>query len=63
VVVVPIRNADTLYEVRQYVPTAFTTESRLGDYVNAGQYNDRYTAESLSSQLRSYGLDARVEFL
>ncbi|NJL10540.1 MAG: peptidoglycan-binding protein [Calothrix sp. SM1_7_51] len=62
VVVVPISDRDTLNRVRQFVPTAFSAQSRLGDYVNAGQYRERTEAENLSRQLRSQGLDARVEY-
>jgi peptidoglycan hydrolase-like protein with peptidoglycan-binding domain len=63
VVVVPIYNNDTLNIVRQYVPNAFPAESRLGNYVNAGAFSDRTQAEQLSRDLRSRGLDARVDYL
>ena len=63
VVVVPIYNNDTLNIVRQYVPNAFPAESRLGNYVNAGAFTDRTQAEQLSRDLRSRGLDARVDYL
>ncbi len=62
VVVVPIHNNDTLYKVQQYIPEAFAAKSRLGAYVNAGQFKDRSDAEKLSKTLRSRGLDARVEY-
>lgn len=62
VVIVPIRNADTLNKVRQYMPNAVVGKSGLGDYVNAGAFSDRATAETHSKTLRSYGLDARVQF-
>ena len=62
VVVVPIHNNDTLYKVQQYIPEAFPAKSRLGAYVNAGQFRDRSDAEKLSKTLRSRGLDARVEY-
>ncbi|GAB1539501.1 hypothetical protein NUACC21_21680 [Scytonema sp. NUACC21] len=62
VVVVPIRNYDTLNRVRQYVPNAFQADSRLGAYVNAGQYNSRSEAEKQSDFLRSQGIDSRVEY-
>jgi peptidoglycan hydrolase-like protein with peptidoglycan-binding domain len=62
VVVVPIYNNDTLNRVRQYVPNAFPAESRLGNYVNAGSFSDRTQAEQRSSELRSRGLDARVDY-
>ncbi len=63
VVVVPIYNNDTLNIVRQYVPNAFPAESRLGNYVNAGAFSDRIEAEKRSRELRSRGLDARVDYL
>jgi peptidoglycan hydrolase-like protein with peptidoglycan-binding domain len=62
VVVVPITNGDTLFRVRQFIPNAFPSESRLGDYVNAGSYPNQEEAERLSRQLRQAGLDARVEY-
>ncbi|MBW4627635.1 MAG: peptidoglycan-binding protein [Brasilonema octagenarum HA4186-MV1] len=62
VVLIPISRNDTLNEVRQYIPEAFRAESRLGPYVNAGQFRERSQAEDLSKWLRSRGLDARVEY-
>ncbi len=62
VVIIPITNRDTLFRVQQYIPNAFASESRLGDYVNAGSYRDREEAERLSRQLRQAGFDARVEY-
>lgn len=62
VVVVPISNNDTLIRVRQYVADAFLSESRLGNYVNAGAFSDRNQADQRSRELRSRGLDARVDY-
>ncbi|BAZ25349.1 peptidoglycan-binding domain 1 [Kalymmatonema gypsitolerans NIES-4073] len=62
VVVVPISRNDTLNQVRQYIPEAFQGESRLGPFVNAGQFRERSQAEELSKWLRSRGLDARVDY-
>ncbi|AFY33758.1 peptidoglycan-binding protein [Calothrix sp. PCC 7507] len=62
VVVVPIRNADTLDKVRQYIPNLVVEKSGLGNYINAGAFGDRQEAENLSKKLRSYGFDARVEY-
>ncbi|WP_180966000.1 peptidoglycan-binding domain-containing protein [Fischerella thermalis] len=62
VVIVPIRDANTLEQVRQFVPQAFAVKSRLGDYVNAGAFRARPEAERRSSQLRDRGFDARVEY-
>jgi peptidoglycan hydrolase-like protein with peptidoglycan-binding domain len=62
VVVIPIHNADTLNKVRQYIANPVVEKSGLGDYVNAGRFGDRTEAEKLSKMLRSYGLDARVDY-
>ncbi|MEB3180592.1 MAG: peptidoglycan-binding protein [Nostocaceae cyanobacterium] len=62
-VVVPVRNANTLYEVRRFVPDAFESESRLGSYVNAGAFRERANAENRSAVLRRNGLDARVHYV
>jgi hypothetical protein len=62
VVVVPLKDKDTLSRVRQLVPQAFQAESRLGIYVNAGSFRDRSDAEKVSRMLRSQGFDARVEY-
>ncbi|MBD2072252.1 SPOR domain-containing protein [Leptolyngbya sp. FACHB-671] len=62
VVVVPARRDNTLNVVRQCVPDAFLADSRLGDYVQAGAFPNRSSAENLSRVLRSRGLDARVAY-
>ncbi|NEQ24065.1 MAG: peptidoglycan-binding protein [Microcoleus sp. SIO2G3] len=62
VVVVPIRGDDTLSEVQRYISGATRTDSKRGEYVNAGAFNNRDEAESLSYRLRSRGLDARVAY-
>ncbi|MBW4599177.1 MAG: peptidoglycan-binding protein [Calothrix sp. FI2-JRJ7] len=62
VVVIPIFANDTLNRVRQLLPQAFAAKSGLGDYVNAGSFNERSEAERLSDQLRDRGFDARVEY-
>ncbi|BBD69854.1 peptidoglycan binding domain-containing protein [Nostoc commune NIES-4072] len=61
-VIVPISNNDTLSKVQQYIPTAVTEQSHLGDYVNAGAFSDRAQAETLTKKLRSLGIDARVKY-
>ena len=65
VVVVPVRNDNTLNEVRRLdgFANAQLAESRRGRYVNAGAFQDRNSAESSSHLLRAQGLDARVEHL
>ncbi len=62
IVVVPFNNNDILNRVRVYVPNAFSEQSSLGNYVNAGAYGDRESAERVSKMLRSNGLDARVQY-
>lgn len=62
IVVVPMNSNDTLNRVRLYVPFAFPENSRLGNYVNAGEFGDRTAAERVSNMLRSNGLDARVQY-
>ena len=62
VVVVPISDPDTLNRVRRFIPSAFAAQSRLGDYVNAGQYRERSLAESVVKLLRTRNIDARIEF-
>jgi peptidoglycan hydrolase-like protein with peptidoglycan-binding domain len=59
-VIVPNQDSDTLREVRRAVFDAFIADSKLGNYVNAGIFNNRARAESRSQLLRSRGLDARV---
>ncbi|NET05276.1 MAG: peptidoglycan-binding protein [Symploca sp. SIO2B6] len=65
VVVVPVENNNTLSQVRYVVgfDNATLGKLRQGEYVNAGSFADRQSAESLSHQLRANGLDARVEYL
>lgn len=61
-VVVPNQNNDTLSEVRRAGFDAFIADSKLGNYVNAGIFNNRALAESRSQRLRSRGFDARVAY-
>lgn len=53
-------NQFLLSRVRQYVPGAFFTNSGRGAFINAGAYQNRDSAESISRYLRSQGLDSRV---
>ena len=62
VVVVPGEGGDLLDAVRQCVPDAFQTHSRLGRYIRAGAFLNRGSAEQLSRHLRSIKLDARVVY-
>lgn len=63
VVVVPGQEAEQLATVRQCVPDAFQTDSRLGTYIRAGAFSQRRSAEQLSRYLRRLELDARVMYL
>jgi peptidoglycan hydrolase-like protein with peptidoglycan-binding domain len=62
VIVVPLRNPDIYNQVLRYVPTAQVGKSRLGDFVNAGEYNRRSEAQIQTQILRDRGFDARVEY-
>ncbi|MCY7277103.1 MAG: peptidoglycan-binding protein [Phormidesmis sp. CAN_BIN44] len=62
IVVVPKQDYNTLFKVRQVVPSAFEAKSKLGDYVLAGAYPNQNRAEKQSNLLRSRGLDARVAY-
>ena len=64
VVVVPIRDENTLNRVRavEGFANAFLAESSRGKYVHAGAFSNRASAESRSYFLRSQGLDARVAY-
>lgn len=61
VVVVPGRE-DRLRQVRAYQPDAVLERSRLGCYVNAGEFPNRQPAENLSKFLQAYKLNARVVY-
>lgn len=65
VVVVPIRDSNTLNQVRavEGFANASLAESSRGKYVYAGAFSNRASAESRSYFLRSQGLDARVAYL
>ncbi|MGF1673593.1 MAG: peptidoglycan-binding protein, partial [Rivularia sp. (in: cyanobacteria)] len=62
VVVIPLRNPDIYNQVLQYIPSAQIGKSRLGDFVNAGEYEQRMEAQRQSDLLRDRGFDARVEY-
>ncbi|MEO8894131.1 MAG: peptidoglycan-binding protein [Coleofasciculaceae cyanobacterium] len=64
VVIVPIKNDNTLEQVRAIVGfnNATLGEAKQGRYVNAGAFESRARAESRSALLRSRGLDARVNY-
>ncbi len=62
VVVIPLRSPDIYNQVLQYIPSAQVGKSRLGDFVNAGEYNERNQAQTQTLFLRDRGFDARVEY-
>ncbi len=62
VIVVPLRSPDVYNQVLQYVPSAQVGKSKLGDFVNAGEYNERDRAQRQSQFLRDRGFDARVQY-
>ncbi|OYQ61781.1 hypothetical protein B9G53_25590 [Pseudanabaena sp. SR411] len=53
-------NQFLLSRVRQYVPSAFFSNSGRGTYIHAGAYQSRDSAEAVSRYLRSQGVDSRV---
>jgi peptidoglycan hydrolase-like protein with peptidoglycan-binding domain len=61
-VVVPQEDVNTLARVKRVVPGALPEKSKLGDYVRAGTFFDRDSADRQSSFLRGRGLDARVAY-
>jgi hypothetical protein len=62
VVIVPGKSEQLLNVVRHYVSDAFLAQHRLGTYVYAAGFVDKYKAECFSSLLRSHRLDARVVY-
>lgn len=60
VVAVPGSDAQTITQVRRFVPRAYVDRAREGTFVNAGGYADYDGARALSHTLRANGLDARV---
>ena len=62
VVVVPKEDHNTLARVKRVVPSAVSEQSRLGEFVKAGTFFDRDSADRQSAFLRGRGLDARVAY-
>ncbi len=62
IVVVPKEDQNTLARVRRVVPSAQSDASKLGEFVNAGTFFDRDSADRQSAFLRDRGLDARVAY-
>jgi peptidoglycan hydrolase-like protein with peptidoglycan-binding domain len=61
-VIVPKQDQDTLGKVRRYVPNAFQSQSRLGEFIQVGAHSTLESANTQSELLRARGLDARVSF-
>jgi hypothetical protein len=62
-VVIPGDDEDRLARARQVVGDAFiSSDSRRGDYIDAGGYTTRADADDVARQLQDRDLDARVDF-
>ncbi|MGB3761480.1 MAG: peptidoglycan-binding protein [Rivularia sp. (in: cyanobacteria)] len=60
VVLIPVTSPYTLDEVRRFVADAFIRNSKLGRYVQAGEFQSPNGAEKYSQTFRDRGFDARV---
>jgi peptidoglycan hydrolase-like protein with peptidoglycan-binding domain len=60
IVIVPVTNNFTLEDVQLYVPSALVVRTRLGNVVQAGEFQDSPSAEKFTATLRSRGIDARI---
>ncbi|MCU0566596.1 MAG: peptidoglycan-binding protein [Oculatellaceae cyanobacterium Prado106] len=64
VVAIPGDDPAVLERTQRFVAGAISDEnSERGSFINAGEYFQRDTAESVSRELRDAGLPARVEFI
>ena len=63
VVVVPVKNNNTYYQIARDFPDARLGKSNLGAFVQAGAFEDRGIAEARSALLRAKGFDAQVRYL
>ena len=61
-VTVPLTSPGILRRVRSFAPNATVNNSRLGKYVNAGNFASYNRAKKLNQTLRNNGLDARVVY-
>jgi peptidoglycan hydrolase-like protein with peptidoglycan-binding domain len=62
-VVIPGSDEDDLSRARQVVDNAsISSDSRRGDYIDAGGYASRSDANDVARQLQDRNLDARVDF-
>lgn len=62
IVAIPSDDPQKLALARSIAPGAFITQSRLGNYINAGAFDDRDPAQTQADILRAYGLDAQVRY-
>lgn len=62
IVAIPSNDPQKLALARSIAPGAFITQSRLGNYINAGAFDDRDPAQTQADILRAYGLDAQVRY-
>ncbi|TAE54137.1 MAG: hypothetical protein EAZ76_10370 [Nostocales cyanobacterium] len=62
VVVVPGNSQQLLTQIRKYIQDAFLTQNRLGTYIYAGGYKNRFQAQCWTNLLNSQGIDARVVY-
>ncbi|NET72958.1 MAG: hypothetical protein F6K62_19100 [Sphaerospermopsis sp. SIO1G2] len=60
IVIVPGNSRQLLNQVRKSVQNAFITRNRLGPYIYAGGYKNRFQAQCWTNVLNSQGIDARV---
>ena len=60
VVLIPVTSKNTLKEVRNFVPDAFIVNTKLGEYVQVGEFESREGAENYSQYLRRKGFNAKV---
>lgn len=61
-VIIPSTYDAVLQRAKNIVPTSKLTTSQRGTYIEVQGYPDRNSAETLSSTLRSQGLDSRVVY-
>jgi hypothetical protein len=62
-VVIPGSDEDNLSRTRQVVDNAsISSDSRRGDFIDAGGYANRSDANDVARQLQDRNLDARVDF-
>lgn len=62
-VVIPGNDEDKLARAREVISDAsMSSDSRRGDYIDAGGYANRSDANDIVRQLRDRDLDARVDF-